>query len=515
MVKSLFNSQHHSQMRATRLFAVVMLLTCHWVGTPVAAQQPLFIDVEPTIAPLPPESGALNDETLTESPEVAFQLGLVEFRNENYESALDKMVAAESVGPLAVYYQGLAFSKLKRFDDAVDAFESIVSSRGVPESFLLEYGVALVESGHVAEGVERLEAYSVLHPDDQEAQQQLNFARDRLNATASPRGHASLSGHAGYNEPYSEAEQYLRTHSPVDEQNWNLTLLSGFEWDSNVLLTPGFSGLGAGADQNDTRHILALFGDYRWIEEHDLVVGATGSLFNSSHFELNDFNTFNVSGGVYANKALSELLLVGANYQYQHTLVDSQTLADEHRIVLNGTLLEGEIGHLTTYYEYDRNRINADVLISAQERTANVHALGVTQAFYTFEGAGRLFAGYRFALNKARGSDFEFQSNMVTGRVEIPIATSSPWWTNTIIDAEARVFFDKYDNPNSLDFNGRPRDDTRTEVRLGAQRYWTEHLSSRVDYTYINSDSNVENLFGVKFYDYNRHTLSSQLVYDF
>ena len=68
---------------------------------------------------------------------------------------------------------------------------------------------------------------------------------------------------------------------------------------------------------------------------------------------------------------------------------------------------------------------------------------------------------------------------------------------------------------NSLDFRGRARNDTRTEVRAGIQHYLTELLSLRLDYTYVNSDSNVANLFGVRFYDYGRHVISTQLIYDF
>jgi len=37
----------------------------------------------------------------------------------------------------------------------------------------------------------------------------------------------------------------------------------------------------------------------------------------------------------------------------------------------------------------------------------------------------------------------------------------------------------------------------------------------RLDYSFIESDSNVANLFGVGFYSYQRHILSTQLIYDF
>lgn len=103
---------------------------------------------------------------------------------------------------------------------------------------------------------------------------------------------------------------------------------------------------------------------------------------------------------------------------------------------------------------------------------------------------------------------------MLTSRVEVPV-NGQGWLSNWVCDAEFRIFFDRYANPNSLDFMGNRRSDNRAEVRTGLQKYLTEHLSLRFDYTYAKSDSNVANLFGVGFYDYDRHAITSQLIYDF
>ncbi len=76
-----------------------------------------------------------------------------------------------------------------------------------------------------------------------------------------------------------------------------------------------------------------------------------------------------------------------------------------------------------------------------------------------------------------------------------------------------RYVWDDYDNPNSLDFFGRARDDNRIEVRAGLQKNFAAPVSLRLDYTYIDNDSNTENLFGVRFYDYDRHIFSTQLIF--
>ena len=82
-------------------------------------------------------------------------------------------------------------------------------------------------------------------------------------------------------------------------------------------------------------------------------------------------------------------------------------------------------------------------------------------------------------------------------------------------DSEVRYFWDNYDHPNSLDFFERPREDGRVEFRVGLQKLLSAQLKMRLDYSFIDSDSNVANLFGVGFYSYQRHVLSTQLIYDF
>jgi hypothetical protein len=98
---------------------------------------------------------------------------------------------------------------------------------------------------------------------------------------------------------------------------------------------------------------------------------------------------------------------------------------------------------------------------------------------------------------------------MVTGRIEHPFGWG---W---IADVEGRYFWDDYKNPHSLDFFERARSDQRLEFRAGLQRNFNLHWTVRLDYTYIDTNSNVENLFGVNFFEFDRHIVSSQLIYTF
>ncbi|GAA5506450.1 hypothetical protein Rcae01_01903 [Novipirellula caenicola] len=293
----------------------------------------------------------------------------------------------------------------------------------------------------------------------------------------------------------------------IPDKNYNLTILFAGEFDSNVPLQPKFSGLGSNIDYEDYRFLMASFLDLQLLTSDVGNLGLVGSTYNTFQVDLNRFNIQDYMGGAYVNGLLFEKLVGSLRYEFHHTLVDESRFASEHRLTPSLSRLS-TYGHTTMFYEFNPVDARAPALIAAQEQSAETHRFGVTQALYTFGGNGRVYAGYQYAETNADGSDFDRTSNMVTGRIERPFCDS---W---IADLDVRFVWDDYDNPNSLDFFGRPRDDDRLEVRTGLQKNFVRPVSLRLDYTYINNDSSdTENLFGVQFYDYARHIFSTQLIF--
>ncbi|WP_144057595.1 hypothetical protein [Novipirellula maiorica] len=287
---------------------------------------------------------------------------------------------------------------------------------------------------------------------------------------------------------------------------YNFTILFAGEYDSNVPLQPRFSGLGSNFDHDDYRFLMASFLDLQLMSTEDFNLGLVGSTYNTFQVDANEFNIQDYMGGAYTNALLSEDLVGALRYEYHHTLVDSDRFADEHRLTPSMTWL-GSRGHTTLFYEFNPINSRAPFLIPAQNQSTDIHRTGITQALYTFGGDGRVYGGYQYAEGHADGSDFDVNTHMVTGRIERPLPRQ---W---IADLDVRYVWDDYANPNSLDFYDRARDDERVEVRAGLQRNFVAPVSLRFDYTYINNDSNTENLFGVRFYDYDRHIVSTQLIF--
>lgn len=449
---------------------------------------------------------------------------MLSFEERNYQQTLDLLDQLPSEPPSMRYYRGLSLLRLKRAEEATAVLTELRQRPDAPDEVRLDSAIALIQNGSFAEAEQELQNLVAEQPEDPHArffygvalhqQGEVTEAQEQMNEAVNVD-----QGLAPYRDAYRNYDQRLGAAAPGvytpapgphgTPRNWNLSLLTGYEYDSNVPQSPNFSGLGSGFQRADSRWVTGMFGDYRLIQEEDQVLGVFGSAYGNFQFELDRFNTQNYSGGAYFSQAFGDWIL-GANYSYNDTLLNNTRFAGSHRLTTSATYRWDQIGHTTGFYEYENLNLRGLALIPAQNRSGTTNSVGLTQAYYIGpQNLGRLFFGYRFGDTSASGSDFDMQSHMINARVEYPI------FADLVYDAEVRHFWDDYSNANSLDFFGRARSDTRLQVRTGLQKYVTEHASIRLDYTYVNSNSNVRNLFDVGFYTYDRHMLSTLFIYDF
>ena len=242
-----------------------------------------------------------------------------------------------------------------------------------------------------------------------------------------------------------------RSQSAEQEKYWHMTVLTGYQFDSNVSLEPEFQGLGSNRGIEDSSWLVATYGDYQVLHEPDWNVGVIGSAFSNFYFSANEFDLQDFMGGTYTNRIVAQNVMASLRYEFHEILLGSDPFVEQHRLVPNLTFLSGDWGHTTMYYEFDNQSFETRPLVPAMNHDGQTHAVGATQAIYTMKGLGRWYFGYRFAREITDGTDFDGNSHMVTARVERPTGCK------TIVDAEVRQFWDDYSNPNSLDFFDRPR----------------------------------------------------------
>ncbi len=455
--------------------------------------------------------------------EIAFQEVIAAFDQHDYAGALGMLERIPQRTAAQEYYRGLCLLRLKRYAEASQILGALSQSPSAPVELKLDASIARLKAGDTSQAAADLKGLVDSNPEDGHArffhgvalyeQGRPDEAKAEMNLAVSYQPELQQ-----YQELYRDYDQRLgaaalgpamSARASDASRNWNLSILTGYEYDSNVPQSPEFSGLGSNFEREDSAGILGLFGDYRFIQEADQVLGVYASAYTNWHYELTDFDVQSYSGGGYWNRAFGDWI-VGANYQFGETLLDKEQFATNHRLTPSVTYRWCDSGHTTAYYEYENLELESLALIPAQVRSGDTNALGVTHAMYIGpQDLGRVYFGYRYGDTDADGSDFDMQSSMVNARIEYPIYQDLVW------DLGARYFWDEYESPNSLDFFDRVREDDRVEIRTGLQKLINENVSLRLDYTYVDSNSNVANLFGVEFYSYQRHVLNALLIYDF
>jgi len=493
---------------------------------PLATDTPEEAVQEPLI-PLIPEIVTVAPNPIVTDPveaELVFQDAMIAFDDQDYATALQILESTPISSPAASYYHGLCLLRTGRAAEAVPLLESIRNNGELSDELRLDASIALLKSGQPDAAAEELDEMLVANPDDSHARYFLGLALYEKGDQEAAREQIELAAQFDETlEPYRDAfraydqrlgaaslggYQPLR-YSESEPRRWNLSFLTGYEYDSNVLLSPEFSGLGGNLQREDSRWVVGLFGDYRFIQESDEVVGATASIYTNFHSSLTQFDVQTYSASTYWNRAIDDWI-VGLNYNFAETVLGRDHFATNHRVTASATKRWDECGHTTGFYEYEYLDLAGLALIAAQNRSGHTNSVGLTQAWYFGpQNLGRFYAGYRYDSTNAYGSDFDMNSHMLSARVEYPI------FEDLVFDAEARQFWDDYSSGNSLDFFERSREDQRIELRAGLQKYIDDNTSLRLDYTYVDSDSNVANLFGVQFYSYQRHVLSALLIYDF
>ena len=456
------------------------------------------------------------------SAELALQRAVEAFGDGDYRLALELVEGLPRPTAASKYLRGLCLLRLGRPEEADKVLELLGNGETPEAEMVVDAAIARLHAGYPEEAVDSLSSHVTDHPDDSHAHFFLGLSLMELGLVDEAQQQWDLAAADANMVPYRDFFNQRTTPLPprlFDEsleaqraaRPWNLGVFAGYEFDSNLPLAPFFQGLGSDIEREDSRIALGLYGGFRLRDDDDYNVGVFGSAYTTHQFRIHEFDVQTYSGGAYINRNQDlDGWFLGANYEFSNTLLDEEQFAADHRLTLSGTrtMLDDDV--LTTYYRYNVLDIDGPALIAAQHRSANVHAVGATYAMTMDDDArGRLVVGYRFDEADAKGRDFEMSGHLANALLEYRLTA------DLIGSSEVRYFWDNYDHPNSLDFFERPREDERVELRVGLQKLLSAQLKLRLDYSFIESDSNVANLFGVGFYSYQRHILSTQLIYDF
>ncbi len=411
-----------------------------------------------------------------ESGRAFLGLGMAQFYQEQYSSALDNLISAQARNPkdpLIHYYEGLTYAKLGTYDQALEAFSlAMAIDPGLASESHHQRGIIYAQMGLLEQAKVEFEAVLSIAPGSELAQS----AETNL--------------------------QLLAAAHPQQPRPWDLMLSISPQYDSNVVLLPlgvqppgGPSGI---SRKDDTRIVLTLRTEYRPIQRDRWIAGVSYNVYQSFHRVLNGFDVQNHTPSVFVQHQGGKIQ-ARVQYNFDYVDVGRSPFLLAHSILPTLTVLEGSSLFTQFEFRYQDKEFRDDRFQFNSTRNGKNWLGGVTQ-YVMFAGSGGYFrAGYVYDTDRTGGgmpsiatpgipsnADWAYQGHRILGGVGLPRTLSIK------LNVDFDYYLQLYDNPNSFSPTGtvRRRDDIYRFIGT-MSREITPSVSVAFQYAYTRNQSNV------------------------
>ena len=293
-----------------------------------------------------------------------------------------------------------------------------------------------------------------------------------------------------------ELAQELRAQ---DDKRWSLYATSGLQYDSNVTLDPSGQQLpGSPGDPADGAITVGAGGRYDFVDDARWQAGLEYDLYQTLHFQLQDFNLR--SNRVLGNTgyALTPTLWTGVQAGYQHYALGDQAYSGAPFVTPFVSLIEGGWGLTQLVYQHAEVTYFSQPFENVRDGPTDTASLSQT----VYWGSRYFTIGYEFGSERPRsaaGDDFRERYQQVSVGVGF-----SPGWRTTI-DLSYLFRYENYPEPNSAADFRTSRQDTVSQFSVGVRRPVTTYLSVGLTYYGTVDDSNIA------VYQYRRNIVAAEL----
>lgn len=434
---------------------------------------------------------------------------------------------------LAYLDGAVAETILGRFESAESGFQQFIRERPndpLPYLFLavVYYRQAKTDAARLPKASENLDkaeaALSHASRPDRNLEAHIKLYRALISLQQNNREAARQALKEGYEAaPESSIgrqnkellEKVESGQAPTARRPWDLTLRTGWDWDSNVILRGKhlFKRLGE-EEQDDWRFGLGSAFTYRVVETDRFLLGAGLNTFDTWHTRLDEFNVQTYGANVYGGWSPpgADWLTLGLRYDWDYTFVGNESYLTRHRLTPQIDVREAPWTSSTVFYQYDARNYHNQPADRRLDRDGDTHALGVIQNFELFKMFDRPFtanASYRFDNVQTDGSEFGSENHIFGLGIGVPL----PWDLTFNVANEWETDFYRHGSQFDAD-HGRRRDFIYTVIFALTKRF-NEHLSTRFQVDIVNDDSNVSDLFGQNYFSYSRVIYGLSVTYQF
>lgn len=487
--------------------------------------------------------------------EITFQQGLLHYSNgqlSQAEADFRQVIAADPTDADGYYHLGLALLDQGKAADAVSNFD---------QSIRLDPSAREVKAARATANI-RQAKYDAAEADLTDLEQdpawqsyvhysrgQIHYGKGDLNEAAKEFGIAKALGGtesapAGFYEglTYLRMRELVRARSTFREASidvdrdptvaaasrqldavlaaqqrrnrpWEVQLTLGFEYDSNVIqLGSGVDNPAGISDKADYRFIAQPRGSYSFYRKDKLELGIEGSGYFTAQFDLDDFNIESYQAGPFLNYRLTDNLFASIRYGFNFIRVGQESFLTRNIVTPQLTWVEPKFGYTSGYYQFQTRKFDDATEDTALDRDGINNTVGIVQGITLpelFKGAGpaNLEISYRFENQQTDGDDFDGNFNSIGATFYAPLPVAK-----LRADIGANFGYDLYSNGNSLDADTDKRRDHEFNIIAGLTREIAKGCAIRLDYSYTNHNSNVENGAGQKPYEFDRHQVGIRLI---
>ena len=397
-------------------------------------------------------------------------------------------------------------------------------------------GEVAAAQGHSDEAVRLLEQAVVADPDDAGAHSALGSAQLSLGhpdaaaeafqralaldptLPAAQIGLARTRGdsEAGFSREQSRTTGELGRLSSVrnagEEKPWSLSLTTGFQYDSNVTVTPnGPSGTGTGK-QDDGAWVAGVTARYDLIQRPDFLLRFEYDFYQTLHFDISDFDFRSQQPRLTASYGLTPSLWVGTQGGYNYYSLGPRTYQGEPYVLPFVSYLEGTWGLTQLLYRWGEDTYFSTPFNGVRDGPNQSVNLG--QTFYLSDDR-YVTVGYQWNNENPKastctqsppvgncaafGNDWEFSSNQ--GYVGV----GSPLVLGAYLDLLYLFRSDDYRWRNSYANYTKRRQDYGNYLYTAITRPITEHVAVALTYYGTFNGSNIG------LFEYNRNVVGAML----
>ncbi len=283
----------------------------------------------------------------------------------------------------------------------------------------------------------------------------------------------------------AKADQFLallaRTSS---DKRWRVKLLTGMQYDSNVVLNADGSPLPQGiSGKSDWRGIINGGASYSLLQSGSIDLTASYNIYQSLHTELSDFDiTQNLLelGGEYR---FSPLVTFKGSYSYEYLLLGGNSYDQAHNITPAVTFNTGK--GLSTTIDYRFRTVSYQdfgIFTTNSERNGSNHQFGIMQKIPCGESVtARIGYAHDEELTKSDFWDYSGDKGSIGLLAKLP--------GQLVLDLSADLASRRY----SGDFPSfaTPRDDLVSTLSTTLSTFFGDHFILTAGFFYNRNQSNL------------------------